>query len=367
VPGETNVTEYLPRGIAGVISPWNFPVAILLGMTAGALVTGNAVLMKPAEQTPICALRLFDLLREAGVPPGVLHYLPGRGEVTGARIVEHPEVATIAFTGSRTVGQLIALRAIETSHAQAGLKRVIAEMGGKNAIIVDHDADLDQAVPGILASAFGYGGQKCSACSRVIVHRSVYEAFVARSVDAARALAVGPAQDPRTSVGPLIDDEAVARVRDAIEEGKRVARLALEVDVGPLRARGHFVGPVIFADVPEACSLAQEEVFGPVLAVLAARDLDDAIRIANATPYALTGGIYSRGPRSIAKARSELLVGNLYINRGITGALVARQPFGGFRASGVGYKAGGRDYLLQHLVARTVTENTLRQGFAPES
>jgi RHH-type proline utilization regulon transcriptional repressor/proline dehydrogenase/delta 1-pyrroline-5-carboxylate dehydrogenase len=366
VPGEENRTALAPRGPTAVIAPWNFPIAILAGMTAAALVVGNPVLMKPAEQTPGCGYLLFRIMREAGVPADVLHFLPGIGEVTGVRLVEHPDVATIAFTGSRAVGHAIARRAAETSTGVVGLKRVVAEMGGKNAIVVDDDADFDEAVPGVLGSAFGYAGQKCSACSRVIVVGRAYDAFVGRLVEAARALVVGPAEDPAASLGPLIDAESVARVRRYTEIGARDGRIVFEGSLGPACARGHFAPPVIVADVPESSPLAQEEVFGPVLAVLRAKDFDAALAIANGTEYALTGGLYSRSPAHIERAREGFDVGNLYVNRKITGAHVWRQPFGGHRHSGTGGKAGGREYLLHFGVLRTVTENTLRRGFAKD-
>ncbi len=365
-PGEANVTLHAPRGPTVVISPWNFPFAILAGMTTAALVTGNPVLMKPAEQTPACGYHVFRLLREAGVPAGALHFLPGLGEDVGARLVEHPDTATIAFTGSRAVGHLIARRAAETSTGPAGIKRVVLEMGGKNAIIVDDDADLDEAIPAVLGSAFGYAGQKCSACSRVIVLSRIYDAFVARLAESAKAWVTGPAHDPAASVGPLIDRESVDRVNRYAEIGARDGKVVFRGALGPTTARGTFAAPVIVADVPPSSPLAEEEVFGPVLAVMRAANIDEAFALANGTSYALTGGLYSRSPAHIERARRELDVGNLYINRKITGALVARQPFGGHRHSGTGMKAGGRDYLLQFVVARTVTENTLRRGFAPD-
>ncbi|HWC90818.1 MAG TPA: aldehyde dehydrogenase family protein, partial [Pirellulales bacterium] len=292
--------------------------------------------------------------------------LPGPGEAVGARLVEHPATATIAFTGSRSVGLAINARAAEVSAAGLGLvKHVIAEMGGKNAIIVDDDADLDEAVLGVMRSAFGYQGQKCSACSRAIVLPGVYDQFVERIVEASRSLKVGPAEDPATSVGPVIDQESLERVLQYVELGRREARVALAVEVGALADEGYYVGPHIFADVPSEARLAQEEIFGPVLAILRARDFDDAVRIANDSQYALTGGVFSRSPAHLKQARRELLVGNLYLNRGITGALVGRQPFGGFKMSGIGTKAGGPDYLLQFVLPRTVTEHTVRRGFAP--
>ncbi len=366
VPGEENRFVYLPRGVTAVISPWNFPLAILTGMTAAALATGNTVVMKPAEQSPVTAALLMDIFREVDLPDGVANYLPGRGEVAGATLVEHPRVALIAFTGSRGVGLAINAKAAEVSAKGVGpVKRVIAEMGGKNAIIVDSDADLDEAVLGVVHSAFGYQGQKCSACSRAIVLADVYEPFLARLIEATRSLKVGPAEDPATIVGPVIDAESHERIGRYIELGKQESRLALAVDVGELTNSGYFIGPHIFADVPYMARIAQEEIFGPVLAVIRAADLNEAIAIANGTEYALTGGIFSRSPAHLDRARRELMMGNVYLNRGITGALVGRQPFGGFKMSGIGSKAGGDDYLLQFVLPRTITENTMRRGFAP--
>lgn len=366
MPGEENRFKYLPRGVAAVIAPWNFPLAILTGMTAAALATGNTVVAKPAEQSPVVAALLAEIFADIDLPTGVFNYLPGEGAVVGARLVEHPDVALIAFTGSRAVGLAINAKAAETSAAVGKIvKRVIAEMGGKNAIIVDSDADLDEAVLGVAASAFGYQGQKCSACSRAIVLHDVYDTFIERLVEASRSLAVGPAEDPATVVGPVIDHEAFQRIHRYLEIGRQEGREVLAVDVGTLAEQGYFVGPHIFADVKPNARIAQEEIFGPVLAVIRAADLDEAIRIANGTDYALTGGIFSRSPQHLARARRELLVGNLYLNRSITGALVGRQPFGGFKMSGIGSKAGGSEYLLQFVVPRTITENTMRRGFAP--
>jgi RHH-type transcriptional regulator, proline utilization regulon repressor / proline dehydrogenase / delta 1-pyrroline-5-carboxylate dehydrogenase len=365
VPGEENRLVYEPRGVAAVIAPWNFPLAILTGMTAAALVTGNTVVMKPAEQSPLVAARLMEVFEAAGLPAGVVNYLPGRGEVVGAALVEHPHTALVAFTGSRAVGLEINRRAAEVSARGIGyVKHVIAEMGGKNAIIVDDDADLDEAVLGVMRSAFGYQGQKCSACSRAIVLNAVYDTFLQRLVEATRSLKLGPAEDPAASVGPLIDEESLARVNKYIELGRQEGREVLAVDAGPLASEGFYVGPHIF-EVPPSSRLAQEEVFGPVLAVMRAANLDEALQIANDSQYALTGGIFSRSPANLERARRELQVGNLYLNRGITGAMVGRQPFGGFKLSGIGSKAGGADYLLQFVIPRTITENTLRRGFAP--
>jgi RHH-type transcriptional regulator, proline utilization regulon repressor / proline dehydrogenase / delta 1-pyrroline-5-carboxylate dehydrogenase len=368
VPGEENRFIYVPRGVTAVIAPWNFPLAILTGMTTAALATGNTVIMKPAEQSSVIAAKLMEILREIELPPGVAQYLPGKGEVVGAALVDHPDVAVIAFTGSRAVGLSINAKAAEVSKRGIGyVKHTICEMGGKNAIIVDDDADLDEAVLGVLKSAFGYQGQKCSACSRCIVLSSVYDGFIARLVEATRSLKIGPADDPATSVGPVIDAESVRRINEYLELGRREAREVLGIDAGELAKQGYFVGPHIFADVQPGSRLAQEEIFGPVLAIIRAADLTEALAIANGTEYALTGGIYSRSPAHLDRACREFQVGNLYLNRPITGAFVARQPFGGFKLSGIGSKAGGPDYLLQFVLPRTITENTLRRGFAPPS
>ena len=367
VPGESNATFYEPRGVAVVIAPWNFPLAILTGMTAAALVAGNTVVMKPAEQSPVIGAKLMEVLEEAGIPPGVANYLPGVGEEIGPALVGDPDVALIAFTGSRAVGLSIQRQAAEVSDGQDHIKRAITELGGKNAVIVDEDADLDEAVAGVVASAFGYAGQKCSACSRAIVLEPVYDAFLFRLVEATKSLKIGPAEDPGTTVPPVIDDEARTRILKYIDTGKSEARLAYAADVAALADEGTYVAPHVFADVPPDATIAREEIFGPVLAVTKARNLDDALHIANDTKYALTGGLYSRSPANIDRVRRAFRVGNLYINRKITGALVDRQPFGGFKLSGTGPKAGGPDYLPQFMVARTVTENTLRHGFAPSA
>jgi RHH-type proline utilization regulon transcriptional repressor/proline dehydrogenase/delta 1-pyrroline-5-carboxylate dehydrogenase len=365
VAGEDNAYLYEPRGVAVVIAPWNFPLAILAGMTTAALVTGNTVVMKPAEQSAVIGAKLMEVFREIGLPEGVANYLPGVGEEVGPPLVNHPEVSLIAFTGSRMVGLAINRQAAEVSAGQQHVKRVIAEMGGKNAIIVDDDADMDEAVYGVVWSAFGYAGQKCSACSRVIVPEALHDTFLARLVEATRSLKIAPAEDPGCSVGPVIDEEAQRRILRTIDKGKSMGRLVFAGDVGSLADEGYYVAPHIFADVDPAAELAQEEVFGPVLVVLRARDLTHALEIANGTPYALTGGLFSRSPEHIARVKREFRVGNLYINRKITGALVDRQPFGGFKLSGIGSKAGGPDYLLQFVLPRTITENTLRRGFAP--
>ncbi len=369
IPGEEDRFGYSPRGVAAVIAPWNFPLAILTGMTTAALVTGNTVVMKPAEQSSVVAAKLMEIFAGLGLPAGVLNYLPGPGETAGAALVEHPDVALIAFTGSRPVGLAINATAAQVSATAKlkNVKHVIAEMGGKNAIIVDDDADLDEAVLGVVKSAFGFQGQKCSACSRAIVLDGVYDTFLQRLVDATDSLQLGPAEDPSTQVAAVIDQEAFDRIRRYIKVGMETARPAVSIDAGPLVDEGFYIGPHVFVDVPPDSPLAQEEIFGPVLAVLRAKNLDKAIQLANDTDYALTGGMFSRSPANLQRARRELMVGNLYLNRGITGALVGRQPFGGFRMSGIGTKAGGPDYLLQFVVPRTVTENTMRRGFAPQA
>jgi RHH-type transcriptional regulator, proline utilization regulon repressor / proline dehydrogenase / delta 1-pyrroline-5-carboxylate dehydrogenase len=362
LPGETNRYHYQPLGIVVVISPWNFPLAIPTGMTVAALVAGNCTLLKPAETSSVIAAKLAEILVEAGMPQGVFQYVPGKGSTVGAHLVKHPNVNMITFTGSQEVGCRIYADAAILQPGQKHLKRVVAEMGGKNAIIVDESADLDQAVQGVVYSAFGYSGQKCSACSRVIVLDSIYDLFVNRLVEATRSLNIGMAELPSTQVGPVIDAAAQNRIQAYIEKGKTEATLALEMTAPE---PGYFVAPTIFTDVPPTAKIAQEEIFGPVLAVIRAQNFEEAIAIANGTDYALTGGLYSRTPSHIQQAQAEFEVGNLYINRSITGAIVARQPFGGFKLSGVGSKAGGPDYLLQFLEPRAVTENVQRQGFAP--
>ncbi|PLZ96500.1 L-glutamate gamma-semialdehyde dehydrogenase [Fischerella thermalis CCMEE 5198] len=362
VAGETNRYIYQPRGIAVVISPWNFPLAIATGMTVAALVAGNCTLLKPAETSSVIAAKLTEVLVDAGIPKGVFQYVPGKGSQVGAYLVNHIDTHVIAFTGSQEVGCRIYAEAANLKPGQKHMKRVIAEMGGKNAIIVDESADLDQAVIGVVQSAFGYSGQKCSACSRVIVHTAIYDSFVRRFTEATKSLNIGAAELPGTKVGPVIDANARDRIREYIEKGKAEAKVALEM---PAPENGYFIGPVIFTDVSPNAVIAQQEIFGPVVAVIKANNFQEALSIANSTNYALTGGLYSRTPSHIQKAQEDFEVGNLYINRTITGAIVARQPFGGFKLSGVGSKAGGPDYLLQFLEPRTITENIQRQGFAP--
>ena len=365
--GEENSYSYRPRGVAVVIAPWNFPLAILTGMTAAAMVTGNTVIMKPAEQASVVGAKLMEIIRNAGVPDGVVNFVPGIGEDIGPELIGSPDVDMVCFTGSQEVGLEINRVASETDHRQNNVRRVIAEMGGKNAIIVDEDADLDEAVVGVMNSAFGYAGQKCSACSRVIVLDKVHDQFVERLVEATKSLHVGASDDPATSVGPVIDDDARKRINNAIKsvDPEIGEETVLATDVKKLAKKGTFVGPTIITGVDPESNLAQDEIFGPVLAVMKVRTLDDAFAAANSTRFALTGGVYSRSPATLKRARSEFHVGNLYLNREITGAMVQRQPFGGFRMSGIGTKAGGPDYLLQFLVPINVTENTMRRGFAP--
>ena len=364
-PGEENVYTYRPRGVAAVIAPWNFPLAILTGMTAAALATGNTVVMKPAEQSSVVGYRLMEILQNVGIPDGVVNYLPGIGEEVGPELIGSPDVHLVAFTGSRSVGLAINQAASQAEHQQNFVKRVIAEMGGKNAIIIDDDADLDEAVLGTTYSAFGYAGQKCSACSRVIVLESVYDTFVDKLVQATRDLKVGPAELPETTIGPVIDEEAFQRIQQSIRQAGELFPALVSGDVGELAGEGYYIAPHIFGDVDPESKLAREEIFGPVLAVIKVKDLDEAFDVANDSLYALTGGIFSRSPANLRRARNEMQVGNLYLNRGITGALVERQPFGGYKLSGIGTKAGGPDYLLQFLIPVNVTENTLRRGFAP--
>lgn len=363
IPGEDNQYMYRPRGVVAVIAPWNFPLAILTGMSAAALVAGNCALIKPAEQTPGVAWDFFQILREAGLPEGVAAFLPGLGEEVGAALVEHPRVDMIAFTGSLAVGQAIMQSAAVIRPGQRSLKKVIVELGGKNAIIVDSDADLDQAVQGVVSSAFGFQGQKCSACSRVIVVGAIYDAFLERLKEATASLPMGPPRDPRFKVGPVVDEEARDRILGAIAQAKQEATLVLAMEPP---TEGFYIGPHIFTDVEPRHKLAQEEIFGPVLAVMRAQEFEQALEMALSTSFALTGGLYSRSPLNIQRARAAYEVGNLYINRSITGALVYRQAFGGGGLSGLGTKAGGPDYLQNFMVPRVITENTMRRGFAPE-
>lgn len=363
VPGERCVLRHSPRGTGVVVAPWNFPLAILCGLTVAPVVAGNTVIMKPAEQTTVIAAAFMDILIAAGLPPGVVNFLPGHGEDVGA----HPKIDFVAFTGSRAVGTKIWEVAGRTLPGQTNLKQVVCEMGGKNALIIDHDADLDEAIPAALASAFGFAGQKCSALSRLIVLEEVYDKFVERLLAAAVATPVGDPALPGTVVGPVIDADAVKKILDLIETGKREAKLAWQAPLPATVAAsgGYFIPPTIFTHVKPGHAIAREEIFGPVFAVIKVRDLDEAFAVANDTDYALTGGLFSRSPRALERAERELQCGNLYLNRSITGALVERHPFGGYKMSGGGTKAGGKGYLENFLFPRVVVENVMRRGFTP--
>ncbi len=367
--GELDEVVHQPRGVAVVIAPWNFPLAILCGMTTAALVTGNPAIIKPAGSTLGIGHTFYEILLEAGCPDDVVHFMAGPGRTVGAKLVRDRRTAIIAFTGSMEVGLDIVGAAGQVQPGQRHIKKVISELGGKNAIIVDASADLDEAVVGVRQSAFGYQGQKCSACSRVIVHDSVHDVFLERLIESTKSLRLGDPLIPGVDLGPVIDRAAHDSIVQHIERGRTEARLPLAMDVPSadrLAAGRDYVAPHIFADVPPDSTLAQEEIFGPVLSVMRAKTFDDAMEMAANTVYALTGGLYSRKPSHIARARADFRVGNLYINRAITGALVGRQPFGGFRLSGVGTKAGGPNYLLHFVEPRSICENTMRRGFAPE-
>jgi len=362
LPGERNTLRYRARGVTAVIAPWNFPLAIATGMTAAALASGNAALLKPAEQSPGCALMVALALERAGLPPGLFALLPGAGEV-GAALVAHPGVHTIAFTGSVAVGLEIVARAARVAPGQRHLKRVVAELGGKNCMIVDRDADLDEAVPALLRSAFGYAGQKCSACSRALVCESLAGALLERLEGALDTLRTGPADDFASDLGPLIEAGARERVeralRDAAAAGARVRRAA-----GEPPAEGWFAAPALVTGAPPDGAVVRDELFGPVLSVEPVRDVAEACDRVDAQAHALTGGIFSRDPRAVELVARRTPVGNLYVNRATTGAMVGRQPFGGNRLSGTGAKAGGPDYLLQFVEPLVISENTVRHGLA---
>lgn len=362
-PGEVSKYIYKPRGVAVVISPWNFPLAILAGQVAAALVTGNTVVMKPAEQSSLVAQGLFEIFKEAGLPTDALQFLPGYGEIVGDYLVKHKDTTTIAFTGSKLVGLLIQKNAAVVQPGQVHVKRCIIEMGGKNALIIDSDADLDEAVDAVLYSAVGFSGQKCSAASRVIVLKDVYDKFAQRLVEAARSIEVSAAENPAGYYGPVVDEEAYTRLMNEINVGSEKSKLLFK---GNVPTGGYFVPISIFSDVKSGDDLAQKEFFGPIIALIKADDLDAALDYANSTEYALTGGAFSRSPANIERVKHELEAGNIYINRGITGAMVDRHPFGGYKMSGIGSKTGGPDYLKQFTEPIVVTENTMRRGFAPE-
>ncbi|MCC7342012.1 MAG: L-glutamate gamma-semialdehyde dehydrogenase [Bryobacterales bacterium] len=352
-PNERNELAYIPLGVGVIIPPWNFPLAILCGMTIAALVTGNTVVLKPSSDTPLIAVTFVKLLLEAGLPPKAIQLLTGPGAAIGDALVENPKTRFVSFTGSKAVGLRVNELAAKPQPGQIWIKRVIAEMGGKDAIIVDAEADLDAAVSGILASAFGYSGQKCSACSRAIVDASVYDTVLAMLKDGAEDLQVGTAETPGIHLGPVINERARRNILNYIETGRAEARLLSGGEA--IEGEGYLIEPTVFVDVPSSAKLFQEEVFGPVLAVTKAADFDDALRLANDTEYGLTGAIYSRNPEKIARARRDFHVGNLYVNRKCTGALVGSHPFGGFNMSGTDSKAGGPEYLLLFMQAKSIS------------
>jgi RHH-type transcriptional regulator, proline utilization regulon repressor / proline dehydrogenase / delta 1-pyrroline-5-carboxylate dehydrogenase len=359
VPGERNEMHYAPRGVVAVISPWNFPIAIPLGMVSAGLATGNAVVLKPAEQSPGCALLLTQALREAGVPPDAVSLLPGFGEA-GAALVRDRRVHTIAFTGSNKVGLEIVREAAILRDGQKHLKRVVAEMGGKNCVIVDSDADLDEVVPAVVTSAYLYAGQKCSAAARVLCHEAIHDALLERLAGAVEVLNVGQASDLEIDVPPVIEQEAQERVGRYAVEAERSGRIAARAREVP--DRGWFAAPTVAADLPAESPVLNEEIFGPLLAVERVRDVEEACDRVDASPFALTGGLFARNPETVDYVVGRTPVGNLYVNRSITGAMVGRQPFGGNRLSGTGTKAGGPGYLLQFVEPHVVTENTMRHG-----
>ncbi len=365
IPGEDNMLTYSPKGVCAVISPWAFPLAILSGMTSAAIAAGNTVVMKPAGPASVVAAKLVEILLDAGFPEGVVNFIPGAGDLIGEYLIGHDDVNIVAFTGSHAVGLGVLRAGSLVHHNQAFIKKMIVEMGGKNAIIVDADADADGAVQAVIESAFSYAGQKCSSCSRVIVLDGIYDALADRLVEATKSVPIGRADDPSTMVGPVIDGHARQRILAEMETEKNDRRRLVQAELPEGCDQGFFVPPTIFADVRPDARLAQEEIFGPVLAMIRAESFEHALQIANNTRYALTGGLFSRSPANIDRARREFAVGNLYINRRITGSQVDAQPFGGFRLSGTGVKAGSPDYLLHFMDARCITENTTRSGFVP--
>jgi 1-pyrroline-5-carboxylate dehydrogenase len=351
--GEKDTLRYIPLGVGAVIPPWNFPLAILCGMTVASVVCGNTVVLKPSSDSPTIAAKLFEAMEEAGLPPGVVNFCPGAGATFGDGIVQHPQTRFIAFTGSRDVGLRINRVAAEQQPGQLWIKRTILEMGGKDAIVVASDADLDAAADGVTAAAFGFQGQKCSACSRAIVEEAVYDAFLEKLVARVKKLDVGdPAQN--FAMGPVISRTAMDSILNYITVGSKEGR----VIAGGSRTvgEGFYIEPTVIADVPPGARIAQEEIFGPVLAVIRARDYDDALAIANGTDYGLTGAVYSRSSERLERARHEFHVGNLYLNRKCTGAIVGAHPFGGFNMSGTDSKAGGADYLYLFTQAKSIAE-----------
>ncbi|MGH9587267.1 MAG: L-glutamate gamma-semialdehyde dehydrogenase, partial [Acidobacteriaceae bacterium] len=354
-PDERDELLYIPLGVGAVIPPWNFPFAIMAGMTAAAIVTGNTVVLKPSSDSPTIAAQFVEALEEAGMPAGVVNFCPGSGATFGNAIVAHPKTRFIAFTGSKEVGLDINERAAKTQPGQIWIKRTILEMGGKDSIIVSADAELDKAVAGVVASAFGFSGQKCSACSRAIVEEPIYDIFVERVRESVAKLKVGdPVENP--NMGPVVNEGALKTMLEYIEAGKGEGLLVAGGNVVETPEKGYFLEPTVFADVAPGARISQEEIFGPVLAILKARDFDDALTIANNTQFGLTGAVYTQDRTKLDRARREFHVGNLYFNRKCTGAMVGAHPFGGFNMSGTDSKAGGPDYLLLFTQAKSVGE-----------
>ena len=349
--GEENHLEYIPLGVGAVIPPWNFPLAIMAGMTSAAVVTGNTVVLKPSSDAPTIAYKFFELLEEAGMPPGVVNFMTGSGAEVGDIIVDHPQTRFVAFTGSKEVGLRINERGAKVHHGQLWIKRVVAEMGGKDAIIVADDANLDEAATGVVQSAFGFQGQKCSACSRAIIDARVYDPMIEKIAERTAKIKVGDPTDTTTTMSAVINEKAFKSINGYIEKGKAEGGRVV-AGGGSDGEQGFFIEPTVIADVKPGATIEQEEIFGPVLAVIKANDYDDALRIANDTQFGLTGAVYSTDEAKIEHARREFHVGNLYFNRKCTGALVGVHPFGGFNMSGTDSKAGGRDYLLLFMQAK---------------
>ena len=354
LPGERDEMVYLPLGVGVVIPPWNFPLAILVGMTTAALGVGNTVVIKPSSDTPTIAAQFAEVLLEAGFPPRSFSLLVGSGAAIGDTLVSHPKTRFISFTGSREVGLHVNELAAKTPKGQIWIKRVVAEMGGKDAIVVDREADVDQAVLGVLYSAFGYQGQKCSACSRAIVDEAIYDEFLDKLKSKVESLTMGPSDDFENYMGPVINGKAQKTILNYIETGKGEGRLIAGGEAGS--GDGYFVQPTVIADVDAKARIFQEEIFGPVLAVTKARDFDHALALANDSEYGLTGAVFTQNREKVEKAKRSFFVGNLYVNRKCTGAMVGAHPFGGFNMSGTDSKAGGPDYLLQFVQAKSIAE-----------
>jgi 1-pyrroline-5-carboxylate dehydrogenase len=354
VPGEKNYLRYIPLGVGIVIPPWNFPLAILTGMTTASIVSGNTVVLKPSSDSPVIAYKFFEVLERAGMPPGVANFLPGSGSTVGDFLVTHPRTRYVAFTGSKEVGLRINELAAKHQPGQIWVKRVVAEMGGKDSIVIDSETDLDLAADGVAGSAFGFQGQKCSACSRAIVVETVYDAFLDKLKPRVEAIKVGHPDEPGVDMGPVINAAAEKSILEYIDTGKREGRLV--TGGRTTSGEGHFIAPTVIADVGPRARLAQEEIFGPVLAVIKAKDFEEALEIANNTEYGLTGAVYTKNRQKLDKAAEAFHVGNLYLNRKCTGAMVGGHPFGGFNMSGTDSKAGGPDYLLLFTQAKTVAE-----------